>query len=88
MAEVQDAGDAVEVLAAGVLAVVQFDGGGVQGHADTNGTGDVPGGVAECALVLEVMPPFEQDDDAVLDDLVASVTYWREALERRGVLAD
>ncbi len=46
------------------------------------------GGVEESALVLEVIPPFEQDDDAVLSDLVASVEYWREALSRRGVLVD
>jgi sugar phosphate isomerase/epimerase len=46
------------------------------------------GGVEESALVLEVIPPFEQDDDAVLGDLAASVDYWREALSRRGVLAD
>lgn len=45
------------------------------------------GGVADCALFLEVIPPFEQPDDAVVDDLVASVEYWRDALERRGVLA-
>ncbi len=45
------------------------------------------GGVEESALVLEIIPPFEQDDGAVLDDLVASVDYWREALARRGVLA-
>ena len=36
----------------------------------------------------EVIPAFEQDDDAVLDDLVSSVEYWRDALARRGVLAD
>ncbi len=45
------------------------------------------GGVESCALVLEVIPAFEQPDDEVLDDLVASVEYWREALDRRGVLA-
>ncbi len=45
------------------------------------------GGVESSALVLEVIPPFEQPDDDVLADLVASVDYWREALERRGVLA-
>jgi sugar phosphate isomerase/epimerase len=45
------------------------------------------GGVEESALVLEVIPPFEQDDDAVLDDLAESVDYWREALLRQGVLA-
>lgn len=46
------------------------------------------GGAQESALVLEVIPPFEQDDDAVLSDLAESVDYWREALSRRGVLAD
>lgn len=46
------------------------------------------GGATECALVLEVIPPFEQDDDGVLEDLAGSVDYWREALARRGVLAD
>jgi sugar phosphate isomerase/epimerase len=45
------------------------------------------GGVESTALILEVIPPFEQDDDDVLDDLVASVEYWRGALDRRGVLA-
>jgi hypothetical protein len=45
------------------------------------------GGVESGALLLEVIPPFEQSDDDVLGDLVASVDYWREALERRGVLA-
>ncbi len=43
------------------------------------------GGVDETLLILEVIPPFEQDDASVVDDLVASVDYWREALERRGV---
>ena len=46
------------------------------------------GGVQESALVLEVIPPFEQDEAAVLSDLAASVEYWREALTRHGVLAD
>lgn len=45
------------------------------------------GGVDESALVLEVIPPFEQEDQSVLDDLEESVEYWRAALERRGVLA-
>lgn len=45
------------------------------------------GGVKACDLVLEVIPPFEQPDDDVVDDLSASVDYWREALARRGVLA-
>jgi hypothetical protein len=35
-----------------------------------------------------VIPPIEQDDSGVLDDLVASVRYWQEAMARRGVLAD
>lgn len=42
-------------------------------------------GATEVALVLEVIPPFEQDDDAVLADMRASVAYWRDALARRGV---
>jgi hypothetical protein len=42
------------------------------------------GGVEETVLVLEVIPPFEQEDAAVLDDLAVSVDYWREALARRG----
>jgi sugar phosphate isomerase/epimerase len=46
------------------------------------------GGVEQTELLLEVIPPFEQDDATVLDDLAASVDYWREALLRRGVLAD
>jgi len=45
------------------------------------------GGVEESALLLEVIPPFEQADDDVLDDLARSVDYWREALSRMGVLA-
>ena len=45
------------------------------------------GGVVACDLLMEVIPAFEQPDAAVLDDLAASVDYWREALDRRGVLA-
>ncbi|MGD0019138.1 MAG: TIM barrel protein [Candidatus Limnocylindrales bacterium] len=45
-------------------------------------------GVEGLALVLEIIPAFEQDDAAVLDDLAASVDYWLEALDRRRVLAD
>jgi hypothetical protein len=44
-------------------------------------------GVERLALVLEIIPAFEQEDAAVLDDLEASVDYWLEALARRGVLA-
>ncbi len=36
-------------------------------------------------LILEIIPPFEQDDDEVLDDLVSSVDYWRDALATAGV---
>ncbi|HEY7736437.1 MAG TPA: TIM barrel protein [Candidatus Limnocylindrales bacterium] len=46
------------------------------------------GGVDRSLLVLEIIPPFEQDDAGVVDDMVASVDYWRAALERRGVAAD
>jgi hypothetical protein len=42
-------------------------------------------GVTETVLILEMIPPFEQDDDALLDDLRTSVAYWRTALERRGL---
>jgi sugar phosphate isomerase/epimerase len=45
------------------------------------------GGTESCALILEVIPAFEQPDSQVLDDLVASVDYWREILDRRAVLA-
>ncbi len=45
------------------------------------------GGADQLALVLEIIPAFEQDDETVLDDLAASVDYWLEALSRRGVLA-
>jgi D-erythrulose 1-phosphate 3-epimerase len=37
----------------------------------------------EVALVLEVIPTFEADDDGVVDGLVESVAYWRDALARR-----
>jgi hypothetical protein len=39
-------------------------------------------GAGEVFLILEVIPPFEQDDDQVLDDMVASAAYWRDALAR------
>ena len=41
-------------------------------------------GADEVFLILEVIPPFEQDDDQVLDDMVASAVYWRNALARHG----
>ena len=37
-------------------------------------------GAAGTALILEVIHPFEADDDQVIDDLRASVEYWRAAL--------
>ena len=46
------------------------------------------GGVEQSALILEVIPAFEQDDNEVLADLAASVDYWSEALARRGVLVE
>ncbi len=46
------------------------------------------GGVEETALILEVIPAFEQADAEVVEDLVVSVAYWREALARHGVEAD
>ena len=41
-------------------------------------------GAKEIALVLEIIPPFEEDDDQVVDGLVASAMHWRDALERYG----
>jgi sugar phosphate isomerase/epimerase len=40
-------------------------------------------GAAEVALVLEVIPSFEQDDDLVLAELVETAGHWRAALTRR-----
>jgi sugar phosphate isomerase/epimerase len=37
-------------------------------------------GAADTALILEIIPPFEQDDDQVLEDLRQSAAYWRAAL--------
>ena len=37
-------------------------------------------GAREVALVLEVIPSFEQDDDLVLAELAESVDYWRAVL--------
>jgi len=39
-------------------------------------------GATDVALVLEVMPAFEQDDGQALADLVRSARYWRDALAR------
>jgi sugar phosphate isomerase/epimerase len=46
------------------------------------------GGVDTTVLILEVIPPFEQEDGSVVDDLAESVDYWRAAIARRGVEAD
>jgi D-erythrulose 1-phosphate 3-epimerase len=40
-------------------------------------------GAVEVALVLEVIPSFEQDDDLVLAELAESAEHWREALATR-----
>ena len=40
-------------------------------------------GAREVALILEVIPTFEANDDRVVADLVESVAYWRSALARR-----
>jgi len=39
-------------------------------------------GATDVALVLEVVPAFEQDDGQALADLVESARYWRDALAR------
>jgi hypothetical protein len=44
-------------------------------------------GADEVLLLLEIIPPFEQDDEQVIEDLLESVDYWRDALARRGVAA-
>jgi D-erythrulose 1-phosphate 3-epimerase len=57
-----------------------------EGRIDADRVIDALGesGADEVALIIEVIPPFEQDDEAVLEDLARSVEYWRDALERRG----
>jgi D-erythrulose 1-phosphate 3-epimerase len=37
-------------------------------------------GATDVALILEVIHPFEADDDQVIDDLRVSAEYWRQAL--------
>jgi sugar phosphate isomerase/epimerase len=39
-------------------------------------------GAHDVQLVLEVVPPFEQDDDEVMSGIAASVEYWTDALGR------
>ena len=38
-------------------------------------------GAEEVTLLFEIIPAFEQDDDAVLAELLESVQYWQTALE-------
>ena len=54
--------------AAGII-----DAGRVLAALDRSGAGEV-------ALILEIIPPFEQDDAAVLADLRESAAYWQAAL--------
>jgi sugar phosphate isomerase/epimerase len=53
------------------------------GHIRAAGVVDALGksGADEVALVLEVIPPFEANDDSVMKDMAASVEYWRAALD-------
>jgi sugar phosphate isomerase/epimerase len=37
-------------------------------------------GASSVTLILEIIPPFEAEDGTVLEELRASVTYWREGL--------
>ena len=41
-------------------------------------------GADDVALILEVIPAFEQDDDQVIEDMIASARYWQDALARHG----
>ena len=44
-------------------------------------------GTSEVELILEVIPPFEQEDGQVLADLQTSVAHWRDALRGIGSAA-
>jgi D-erythrulose 1-phosphate 3-epimerase len=39
-------------------------------------------GAQDVQLVLEVVPPFEQNDDEVMSGIAASIEYWKDALGR------
>jgi len=41
-------------------------------------------GATDIALILEVIPAFEADDDEVVQEMAASVAYWRSALDEHG----
>ena len=47
----------------------------------------IESGARRTDLILEVIPPFEQADGEVLQDLVVSVDRWRDALARGGIPA-
>ena len=34
------------------------------------------------ALILEVIHPFEAEDDQVIEDMRTSVTYWQNAIKK------
>jgi len=55
----------------------RIDAGRVLDALDASGAGEV-------ALVLEVIPSFEQDDDLVLSELVESAEHWHAALAAHG----
>jgi sugar phosphate isomerase/epimerase len=42
-------------------------------------------GADDFTLILEVVPPFLKDDEVVIDELVESVAYWKEAIGSRHV---
>jgi sugar phosphate isomerase/epimerase len=45
-------------------------------------------GAAEVTLILEMIPSWEQPDDELRADLVASVEYWRKAIAERGLAGE
>ena len=40
-------------------------------------------GAAEFTLILEVVPPFLKSDQVVIEEMVESVEYWKDAIARR-----
>ena len=56
-----------------------------RGRIDAGGVLDAldASGAREVALVFEVIPSFEQDDDLVLAELAESAEHWRAALAGR-----
>jgi D-erythrulose 1-phosphate 3-epimerase len=39
-------------------------------------------GASEVQLILEIIPPFEQEDELVLSEMAISAAYWQEAIAR------